>query len=78
MILEWAAISYSRDLPDPGIKPSSLNVSCIGRQILYHYHRLGSPLSIQVVYKYGITFTISISNSVLLPSAIFVLNKKYK
>ena len=23
-ILEWGAISYSRDLPDPGIKPASL------------------------------------------------------
>ena len=23
-ILEWVAISYSRDLPDPGIKPQSL------------------------------------------------------
>ena len=24
------------DLPDPAIKPISLNVSCIGRQIRYH------------------------------------------
>ena len=24
------------DLPNPGIKPASLIVSCIGRQILYH------------------------------------------
>ena len=23
-ILEWGAISYSRDLPDPGIQPASL------------------------------------------------------
>ena len=27
-ILEWVAISYSRDLPDPGIEPASA-VSCI-------------------------------------------------
>jgi len=31
-ILEWVAISSSRELPDPGIEP----VSCTGRQILYH------------------------------------------
>jgi len=24
-ILEWVAIPFSGDLPDPGIKPSSLN-----------------------------------------------------
>ena len=23
-------------LPDPGIKPESLNISCIGRRVLYH------------------------------------------
>ena len=28
-ILEWVAISFSRDLPDPGI-------FCIARRILYH------------------------------------------
>ena len=32
-ILEWVAISSPGDLPDSGIKPSSL-ASCIGRQIL--------------------------------------------
>ena len=36
-ILEWVAISYSRDLPDSRIKPTSIPcVSCTGRQILYH------------------------------------------
>ena len=29
-------------LPDPGIKPTSLSISCIGRQILYHQ---GSPIN---------------------------------
>ena len=42
-ILELVAISSSRDLPDTGIEPSSLNVSCIGRQVLYHWRHLGSP-----------------------------------
>ena len=31
------------DPPDPGIKPTSLMVSCIGREVLYHWHHLGSP-----------------------------------
>ena len=25
------------DLPDPGTEPESLNISCTGRQILYHH-----------------------------------------
>ena len=32
-ILEWVAISFSRDLPDPGIKPRSPGFDC--RQTLY-------------------------------------------
>ena len=35
-ILEWVAMSSSRGLPDPGIKPGFLYVSCIGRLVLYH------------------------------------------
>ena len=35
-ILEWAAISFSRDLPGSGIKPVFLYISCIGRWVLYH------------------------------------------
>ena len=31
------------DPPNPGIEPASLNVSCIGRQILYHQRHLGRP-----------------------------------
>ena len=34
-ILEWVAMPSSRDLPDPGIKPTS-HVSCSGRWVLYH------------------------------------------
>ena len=29
-------------LPDPGIEPTSLNASCIGRWVLYHSYHLGS------------------------------------
>ena len=31
------------NLTDPGIKLSSLNVSCIGSRVLYHWCHLGSP-----------------------------------
>ena len=39
-IVEWAAMPFSRDLPNPGIKPY---ISLIGRQILYHLSHQGSP-----------------------------------
>ena len=35
-MLEWVAVSYSRDLPDPGIKPTSLEL-LTGRQALCHH-----------------------------------------
>ena len=33
-ILEWVAISSPGDLPHTGIEPTSLYISCIGRQVL--------------------------------------------
>ena len=41
IILEWVAILFSEHLPDSGIKPQFLYISCIGRQMLYHLHHLG-------------------------------------
>ena len=35
-ILEWVAISYSGDLPDPAIEPTPAAFSCIDVWILYH------------------------------------------
>ena len=34
----WSSLPFPSpgDLPNPGIQPSSLTVSCIGRRILYH------------------------------------------
>ena len=32
-----------RNFPDPGIEPTFTYVSCIGRQVLYHYCHPGSP-----------------------------------
>ena len=41
----WSRLPCSTpwDLPDPGIKPTSLCMSCICRQILHHLYDLGSP-----------------------------------
>ena len=41
----WSRLSCSTpwDLPDPRIKPTSLCIPCICRQILHHLHNLGSP-----------------------------------
>ena len=42
----WSGLPFPplSDLPNPGVEPSSHYVSCIGRQVLYHSHHLGSPL----------------------------------
>ena len=34
----WSGLPcpHPEDLPDPGIEPKSLTVSCISRQVLYH------------------------------------------
>lgn len=37
------AFSLQGDFPDPGVGPPSLASPCIGRWILYHLNRLGSP-----------------------------------
>ena len=51
-ILEWVAIYYSRrsSLPKGWIQVSC--ISCIGRQILYHCIKLGSPQSPLIKAKY--------------------------
>ena len=55
-ILEWVAISFSRALFHPGLF-STLGltritcISCIGRQILYHWSPLGSPWGVAAAAK---------------------------
>ena len=34
-ILEWVPCPPPGHLPDPGIEPASLNISCTGRQVIY-------------------------------------------
>ena len=42
-IPEWVAISSSRGSSQPKDQTHVSYVSCIGRQLLYYYHHLGSP-----------------------------------
>ena len=42
-ILEWVAIPFSRGSSRPGDRTHFSCISCIGKQILYHYRHLGRP-----------------------------------
>ena len=44
------------DLPDPEIKPASLNVSRIGRWLLYRQCHLGSPSSVWLIVIHSVFF----------------------
>ena len=35
-VLEWVAMPFSGDLPNPEIEPVSLTATCISKQVLYH------------------------------------------
>ena len=48
-ILEWVAMPSPGDLPDPWIEPTYVNVSCMSRQVLYHWCHLGS-LDVENIY----------------------------
>ena len=43
-ILEWVAISSSRGFSQPRDRTHVSHASCIGKQVLYHYCHLGSPV----------------------------------
>ena len=51
-ILEWVAISFSRESSQPRDQTRISNISCIGRQILYHWCHVGSPVQINHNYIY--------------------------
>ena len=60
-VLEWIAISFSRDFSDPGIKPVS---SCIGRLILLALSHQGSPaLSFLIIINQGVSWSLSQAGS---------------
>ena len=51
-ILEWVAISYFRGSSRPRDWTCISSVSCVGKQVLYHYSHLGSPsYSLNLTWK---------------------------
>ena len=42
-ILEWVAISFSRGFSWPRDRTHASYISCIGWQVLYHWHHMWSP-----------------------------------
>ena len=44
----------ARDAPHLGIKPESSYISCIGRNILYHYRPLGSTKYWYIHTRFGL------------------------
>ena len=52
--LEWVAISFSRGSSQPTDQTCVSYLSCIGRQILYHWWHLGSPRTLEMTHhKWG-------------------------
>ena len=48
-ILEWVVISYSRDLPDPGTKPTYMScASCRWQEDSLSVYHLGSPTTLHL------------------------------
>ena len=45
----WSRLPFPPpgDLSNPGIEPTSLNVSCMDRRFLNHWHHLGSPCQLR-------------------------------
>ena len=43
-ILEWVAVPFSREYSWPRDQTCVSKVSCVGRQALYHWRHMGSPL----------------------------------
>ena len=44
-MLEWVAMPSSRASSQPRDQTHISYISCVGRQVLYHYHHLGNPLT---------------------------------
>ena len=69
----WSVLLYplARDAPHLGIKPESSYISCIGRNVLYHYHPLGST-------NYWYICTIFGSNSLKIIIIMKQRKEKFK
>ena len=73
----WNALPYlpPGDLPNPGLKPAVSYVSCIGRQVLYHYSHLGSLLCHLEYYLTSVNFSSLICKRETIPQIISPLQK---
>ena len=69
-ILEWVAMPFSRGSSRPRDQTCDSYFSCVGRQVLYHWHYLGSPVNIFIAlpyyYKYHIVLKLLIDIILLL------------
>ena len=71
-ILEWA-----EDLPDSGIKPASLNVSCISMEVLYHCAAWEDPENTRELNKHFLQAPCIIPSDGCAILPIFFLSKSY-
>ena len=56
-ILEWVAIFFFRGSSRPRDRSHISYVSCIGRQVLYHWYHLGSPIEKETPLPMEISLT---------------------
>ena len=56
-ILEWVAIFFFRGSSGPRDQSHISYVSCIGRQVLYHWYHLGSPIEKETPLPMEISLT---------------------
>ena len=64
-LLEWVAMPFSRESSQPNQTHVSC-VSCIGRQVSYHQHQLGSPDVLLFIFK----ITYSAHANILLKTTL--------
>ena len=68
--LKWVAMPFSRGSSRPRDQTCDSYFSCVGRQVLYHWHYLGSPVNIFIAlpyyYKYHIVLKLLIDIILLL------------
>ena len=57
-ILEWVAVPSVRGSSRPRYRTLVSDIACIGRQVLYHQHHLGSPESILRIHYFQSAVTL--------------------
>ena len=70
IILEWVAMPSSRGSSWPKDWTGISYVSCIGRQVLYHWHHLGSPLTLVTPNKFIRSLLPLVNGKTLYPTKL--------